>query len=66
MLAHTRRLGAIRAIRAIIHDVRTELLLSAASAWEIAIKHEPGRLPLTGLTADPMIGRNEVEAILPA
>jgi PIN domain nuclease of toxin-antitoxin system len=29
-----------------VEDRRTELLLSAASAWEIAIKHGLGRLPL--------------------
>jgi PIN domain nuclease of toxin-antitoxin system len=30
----------------LVEDPRTELLLSAASSWEIAIKHELGRLPL--------------------
>lgn len=29
-----------------VEDRRTELLLSAASSWEIAIKHGLGRLPL--------------------
>jgi PIN domain nuclease of toxin-antitoxin system len=29
-----------------IEDTRNELLLSAASSWEIAIKHALGRLPL--------------------
>lgn len=116
MLADTRRLGAIEVI---VRDGRNDLLLSAASAWEIAIKHELGRLPLPEppavfvpsrlrqsgviplavehehvlataqlpkhhrdpfdrllvtqaqllgvaiLTADPMIGRYDVEAILP-
>lgn len=30
----------------VVEDRRTELLLSAASSWEIAIKHSLGRLPL--------------------
>jgi PIN domain nuclease of toxin-antitoxin system len=30
----------------LIEDQRSELLLSAASSWEIAIKHGLGRLPL--------------------
>ncbi|MHB1808901.1 MAG: type II toxin-antitoxin system VapC family toxin [Solirubrobacteraceae bacterium] len=29
-----------------VRDPRNELLVSAASAWEIAIKHSLGRLPL--------------------
>lgn len=37
------RLGAQLAL---VEDRRTELLLSAASSWEIAIKHELGKLPL--------------------
>lgn len=31
---------------AVVEDRRNDLLLSAASAWEIAIKHGLGRLPL--------------------
>jgi PIN domain nuclease of toxin-antitoxin system len=30
----------------IVEDARTELLLSAASSWEIAIKYQLGKLPL--------------------
>ena len=30
----------------IVEDVRTELLLSAVSSWEIAIKYQLGKLPL--------------------
>lgn len=30
----------------LVEDRRTELLLSAASSWEIAIKHAIGKLPL--------------------
>ncbi|MCW3018077.1 MAG: hypothetical protein JWN10_385 [Solirubrobacterales bacterium] len=37
------RLGADLAT---IEDSRTELVVSAASSWEIAIKHGLGRLPL--------------------
>ncbi|MGB9304164.1 MAG: type II toxin-antitoxin system VapC family toxin [Mycobacterium sp.] len=32
--------------RAIVQDVRTGILFSAASAWEIAIKYRLGKLPL--------------------
>lgn len=32
--------------RATVEDPETDLLVSAASAWEIAIKHALGRLPL--------------------
>ena len=32
--------------RAIVQDVRTNILFSAASAWEIAIKYRLGKLPL--------------------
>lgn len=32
--------------RPIVEDERTQLLLSAASSWEIAIKYHLGRLPL--------------------
>lgn len=33
-------------VRAQLADERAELLLSAASSWEIAIKHALGKLPL--------------------
>ena len=32
--------------RAIVQDVRNNIFLSAASAWEIAIKYQLGKLPL--------------------
>ena len=35
-----------RAARGLVEDETTNLLLSAASAWEIAIKYALGRLPL--------------------
>jgi len=44
MLAEPERLGS--RFRSIAADQDTELLLSAASSWEIAIKHSTGRLPL--------------------
>jgi len=34
------------AARTTVSDMRTEVLLSAASAWEIAIKYQLGKLPL--------------------
>ena len=43
MLADPDRLGALRPL---IEDESNALLLSAASSWEIAIKHASGRLPL--------------------
>jgi PIN domain nuclease of toxin-antitoxin system len=36
----------LRGHLALVEDSRTELLLSAASSWEIAIKYALGRLPL--------------------
>lgn len=43
MLTEPDRLGDLREI---IEDASTELLLSAASSWEISIKYAIGRLPL--------------------
>jgi PIN domain nuclease of toxin-antitoxin system len=43
MQAEPEKLGSARAL---IEDDRTELFLSAASSWEIAIKWALGRLPL--------------------
>ncbi len=43
MLTAPDRLGAARAL---VADPANELLLSAASSWEIAIKYGLGRLPL--------------------
>ena len=36
----------LRAQRPLLEDPSTRLLLSAASTWEIALKHALGRLPL--------------------
>lgn len=49
MLASPDRLPA-RA-REVVDDPRTEVLLSAASAWEIAIKYQLGKLPLPEVPA---------------
>lgn len=38
--------------RALVEDPELELLLSAASAWEIAIKHTVGKLDLPGDPGD--------------
>ncbi len=43
LLAEPERLGAQLAL---VEDPAVELLVSAASSWEIAIKHGLGRLPL--------------------
>jgi PIN domain nuclease of toxin-antitoxin system len=43
MLTSPPRLGSLRPI---IEDAGSELLLSAASSWEISIKYALGRLPL--------------------
>lgn len=45
MVAASDRLGPDA--RAILEDPGNELLLSAASSWEIAIKHALGKLPLS-------------------
>jgi PIN domain nuclease of toxin-antitoxin system len=44
MQAAPRRL--VPAVRALVEDATTTLLLSAVSSWEIAIKYALGRLPL--------------------
>jgi PIN domain nuclease of toxin-antitoxin system len=44
MQAEPDRLGTTS--RALVEDSANELLLSAASAWEIAIKYRLGKLPL--------------------
>jgi PIN domain nuclease of toxin-antitoxin system len=38
--------------RGLLEEPDNELFLSAASSWEIAIKHALGRLPLPGLPAE--------------
>jgi PIN domain nuclease of toxin-antitoxin system len=43
MLTDPERLGTAQRL---VSDTQSELLLSAVSSWEIAIKHALGRLPL--------------------
>ncbi len=50
--------GLSRSARSGIADDRNEVLVSAASAWEIATKHRLGKLPGAGLVA------RDVEAVL--
>jgi len=45
MLTEPDRLGRLRGL---VQDPDTELVLSAASTWEIGIKYALGRLPLPG------------------
>jgi len=51
--------------RARLEDARTTLLLSAASSWEIAIKHGLGRLDLPGEPARYVPDRIRRLGILP-
>lgn len=39
-------------VRSAIADPRTDIVLSAASAWELAIKHAAGKLALASSTAE--------------
>lgn len=43
--------------RAMLADTSTELLLSAASAWEISIKYALGKLPLPGPPTEYVLSR---------
>jgi PIN domain nuclease of toxin-antitoxin system len=49
MLTTPERLN--EAARSAVADPAHEVVLSAASAWEVAIKHELGKLPLNGSPA---------------
>ncbi len=49
--------------RRLVEDPRTELVLSAASAWEIAIKHALGRLPLPDSPARYVPGRMRTSGV---
>ena len=62
MLAEPRRLGAIEGI---VRDGSNDLLLSAASAWEIAIKYELGRLSLPAPPATFVPARLRKSGIMP-
>ena len=53
-LAGSRRLSANA--RAAIEDDANDVLVSAATAWEIATKHRLGKLPQAGLVAQDVPG----------
>jgi PIN domain nuclease of toxin-antitoxin system len=55
MQAAPKRLGSVAAER--IADPDNEVLLSAASAWEIAIKYALGRLPLPAAPSEYVASR---------
>ncbi len=46
-------------------DPANEVFLSAASAWEIAVKHSLGRLPLPAPAADYVVGLRDYHGIAP-
>jgi PIN domain nuclease of toxin-antitoxin system len=50
---------------AIAEDLTTELHLSAASTWEIAIKYSLGKLPLPTLPAEYISQRMQTSGVLP-
>lgn len=62
MLTEPSRLGDARAS---IEDGSNELLLSAASSWEIAIKYAVGRLPLPEPPASYVPDRMRSTAVTP-
>jgi PIN domain nuclease of toxin-antitoxin system len=51
--------------RALIEDPVTDLLLSSASSWEIAIKYELGRLPLPLPPAEYVPDRMATSGVTP-
>ncbi len=51
--------------RRLIEDPDNELLLSAASSWEIAIKYELGKLPLPEPPASYVPGRMQASGTAP-
>ncbi len=55
----------LRSARALIEDARVELLLSAASSWEIAIKYTIGRLPLPSPPAHYVPDRIRSSGVVP-
>jgi len=52
-------------IRRRLEDPDTDLLLSAASAWEIAIKHALGKLPLPAPPHEYVPSRMQISATTP-
>lgn len=63
MVARSSRLSP-RA-RALVEDPENQLLLSAASSWEIAIKHALGKLPLPLPPMEYVLGRMETSGTSP-
>lgn len=53
-----------RALR-LVQDPNTDLVLSAASSWEIAIKYSLGRLPLPAPPAEYVLERIETSGVTP-
>jgi PIN domain nuclease of toxin-antitoxin system len=51
-------------VRGLLEELDTELLFSAASAWEIAIKYALGKLPLPEPPARYVVSRMERGGIL--
>jgi PIN domain nuclease of toxin-antitoxin system len=62
MLTDPARLGSLRPL---LEDEANASLFSAASSWEIAIKHALGRLPLPEPPADAALGAYEVRTLTP-
>jgi PIN domain nuclease of toxin-antitoxin system len=54
-----------REVRELLEDVGNDLLFSAASSWEIAIKHALGRLPLPSPPAQYVPERIESSGVIP-
>jgi PIN domain nuclease of toxin-antitoxin system len=63
MVAASDRLGPDA--RELLEDRRNELLFSAASSWEIAIKYALGKLPLPEAPSRYVPGRMRVTGVTP-
>ena len=63
MLAQPRRLSP--QTRSLLEDPENQLLFSAASSWEIAIKHALGKLPLPMPPAEYVLSRIETSGTTP-
>jgi len=63
MLARSQRLSP--QTRALLEDPENQLLLSAASSWEIAIKYALGKLPLPLPPTEYVLTRIETSGVSP-
>lgn len=63
MQAESSRLS--RQTRALLEDPENEIFLSAASSWEIAIKHALGKLPLPLPPMEYVLSRMETSGTAP-